>query len=195
MREPGSPPRWAEAVLEVLLPADDRHTLTGDLREEYAEAVLPASGRRRADLWYLRQVAALAPRCIIKEGKMRKILLLASVFSVACGAWLVTMELLLHHAGYAARAAMDAVISLIPLATVLAILLHVEVGAERWFRLLGLPLIAIGLWAFVRNARSAHFEGFVLIVSLVLAAQGALMLAALGRGVGTSTRSRMEGSR
>jgi hypothetical protein len=169
--------------------------LTGDLREEYAEAVLPASGRRRADLRYLRQVATLAPRCIIKEGKMRKILLLASVFSVTCGAWLVTMELLLHHAGYAARAAMDAVISLIPMATVLAILLHVEVGAERWCRLLGLPLIAIALWAFVRNARSAHFEGFVLIVSIVLAAQGALMLAALGRGVGTPTRSRMEGSR
>lgn len=35
------PPRWAELLLEQLLASDDRQTITGDLREEYAEAILP----------------------------------------------------------------------------------------------------------------------------------------------------------
>lgn len=42
-----------------MLKRRDRDTVTGDLLEEYREAVLPAKGRFRAQLWYLRQALSL----------------------------------------------------------------------------------------------------------------------------------------
>jgi len=57
-----TPPRWADAVLRVLLAPEDRQTVSGDLLEEYRESIHPARGRRRADLWYLIQVAGFAWR-------------------------------------------------------------------------------------------------------------------------------------
>lgn len=181
MRDSNSPPRWAENMLEMLLPREDRLTLTGDLREEYAETVLPRLGRWKADLWYLSQAASLAPRFVLQENGMRKALLLASAFSLACGYWLAIMERLLHHPGYLARAGMDASISSVPLVTILIVLLHAGIRVERWFRLFGIPLIAIALMALVSDARSQHFEGFVLVVGVALTIQGTLMLLALGR--------------
>jgi hypothetical protein len=50
------PPRWAEAILRVLLKPHDRDTVSGDLLEEYRDAIVPTRGRA-ADLWYIRQVA------------------------------------------------------------------------------------------------------------------------------------------
>jgi hypothetical protein len=51
-----TPPRWAEAVLRLLLRSDVAETVSGDLLEEYRETVHPARGRWRADLWYVAQV-------------------------------------------------------------------------------------------------------------------------------------------
>ena len=48
-------------------------------------------------------------------------------------------------------------------------------------------LIGIGGQAFLRNARAAHFEGFVLVISVALVMQGLLMLAS---GMGRSARAR-----
>ena len=56
------PPRWAEALLSVLLPPDEAETVSGDLIEEYREAVYPSRGRWRADLWFVRQVSGFAWR-------------------------------------------------------------------------------------------------------------------------------------
>src|SRR5262245_27194604 len=53
------PPRWAEWLLRAMLTARDRDTIPGDLLEEYREVILPARGRFRATLWYLRQVLSL----------------------------------------------------------------------------------------------------------------------------------------
>ncbi len=53
------PPRWAEGLLEAMLTRRDRDTIPGDLLEEYREVILPARGRLRANLWYLRQVVSL----------------------------------------------------------------------------------------------------------------------------------------
>jgi hypothetical protein len=50
------PPSWAEAILRVLLKPHDRETVSGDLLEEYRDAIVPTRGRA-ADLWYIRQVA------------------------------------------------------------------------------------------------------------------------------------------
>jgi len=56
------PPRWAEQMLHMLLPPQDRQTVSGDLLEEYRESIFPARGRRGADLWYLGQVMGFAWR-------------------------------------------------------------------------------------------------------------------------------------
>jgi len=56
------PPRWAEALLRLLLPSDHAETVSGDLLEEYRETVVPSRGRRRADAWFVRQVAGFAWR-------------------------------------------------------------------------------------------------------------------------------------
>ena len=56
------PPRWAEGLLQVLLPPDEAETVSGDLIEEYRETVYPSRGRWRADRWFVRQVSGFAWR-------------------------------------------------------------------------------------------------------------------------------------
>jgi hypothetical protein len=56
------PPRWADVLLRILLAPQDRQTVSGDLLEEYRERIVPARGRRRADLWYISQVAGFVWR-------------------------------------------------------------------------------------------------------------------------------------
>jgi hypothetical protein len=51
------PPRWAEWLLRVTLKRTDRETVSGDLLEEYRDAIVPARGQRAADGWYASQVA------------------------------------------------------------------------------------------------------------------------------------------
>jgi hypothetical protein len=52
------PPVWAEALLRALLAQRSRDAIAGDLLEEYRESVLPAAGRFRAQIWYIRQVVS-----------------------------------------------------------------------------------------------------------------------------------------
>jgi hypothetical protein len=51
------PPRWARSLLPWLVRADRADNIDGDLLEEYREAMLPERGRRRADVWYVQQIA------------------------------------------------------------------------------------------------------------------------------------------
>ena len=62
------PPRWAEALLRALLGRDDAETVSGDLIEEYRETVCPSRGRRRADVWYVRQVIGFVWRAPLTWG-------------------------------------------------------------------------------------------------------------------------------
>ena len=55
------PPRWAESLLRMLLPPEDRDSVSGDLLEEYRESIVPALGGK-ADGWYVRQVAGYVLR-------------------------------------------------------------------------------------------------------------------------------------
>jgi len=55
------PPRWADAVLRLLVPRQSVETVSGDLLEEYREAVRPVVGRWRADAWYVVQVLGFIP--------------------------------------------------------------------------------------------------------------------------------------
>jgi hypothetical protein len=50
------PPRWAEAILCMLLKPENRESVSGDLLEEYRDTIVPTQGRA-ADIWYINQVA------------------------------------------------------------------------------------------------------------------------------------------
>ena len=57
-----TPPAWADAWLRFLLPARDRETVSGDLMEEYRDAIRPTRSQLAADAWYLGQVSRFAWR-------------------------------------------------------------------------------------------------------------------------------------
>jgi hypothetical protein len=57
------PPRWAESLLRLMLPRENRESVSGDLLEEYRESIVPSLGRR-AGRWYIRQVAGYLWRMI-----------------------------------------------------------------------------------------------------------------------------------
>jgi len=71
------PPRWAVAILPLLLRSAEAETVAGDLIEEYRDTVYPAAGGWRADLWFVRQVAGFAWRAAAPWG-----LALAAAISV-----------------------------------------------------------------------------------------------------------------
>jgi hypothetical protein len=171
-----TPPRWAEILLERLLAARDRETVAGDLREEYADSIVPRRGRLRADLWYLRQVSSFLPRFISQGGSMKKTLLSVSFFTFASTCWLTLMEIVLRHPGYLLRVGVSVSIALISSATISILVAKSGVRGERWLWAGAVILIGIGGQAFLRNARAAHFEGFVFLISAALLFQGVLML-------------------
>jgi hypothetical protein len=175
------PPRWAEFLLERLLPTRDRESVTGDLREDYAEFILPQFGRLRANLWYLHQIISIAGRCIGEGGTMTKLLSLTSAVTLLCGCWLAFMEVLLRHPGFQTRATVALLIAAAGLASLLVRLFHLGVRTERWLWAAAAALIGFGVVSFLRNARAIHFEGFVFVIAIVLVLQGLLMLLTLGR--------------
>lgn len=62
MSETANPLRWAEMLLRLFLPPDQAETVSGDLIEEYREAIHPSCGRWGADLWLARQIAGFTWR-------------------------------------------------------------------------------------------------------------------------------------
>ena len=56
------PPWWAEFVLRLVLTPESWETISGDLLEEYREAVQPVRGKARADIWYIKQVGGYIAR-------------------------------------------------------------------------------------------------------------------------------------
>jgi hypothetical protein len=59
-----SPPRLAQLLLHVALPARDADPVLGDLLEEYRAVRRPSRGRLGADAWYVKQVLSVAGRPI-----------------------------------------------------------------------------------------------------------------------------------
>jgi len=62
MSTDAKPPAWAEAILRSVLKRTDFDTVSGDLLEEYRDAVYPTRGPIAADRWYIAQVLGFAIR-------------------------------------------------------------------------------------------------------------------------------------
>jgi hypothetical protein len=114
MREPLSPPAWAEAVLRAILPAADVESVSGDLLEVYRDEQRPARGRAGADRWYLRQVARtfaraywcwIAPLIVLFTASdvMNTWRLLPSQGPVVPGAGLALVTAAALHGGWRSR--------------------------------------------------------------------------------------------
>jgi hypothetical protein len=86
----GRPPRWTEVALWPVLPPKDRAAVSGDLLEEYCEAVLPTRGSLRAGVWYLRQVVSFMT---YSNASLLRVFTVASALAVtamiASGTWFV----------------------------------------------------------------------------------------------------------
>ena len=55
------PPAWAEWTLRCVVRDEDRESVSGDLLEEFRDAIVPERGAR-ANSWYVRQVAGFVAR-------------------------------------------------------------------------------------------------------------------------------------
>lgn len=51
-----TPPGWAEALLRGFLKPADVDSVSGDLLEQYRDAIHPVRGQSAADAWYVKQV-------------------------------------------------------------------------------------------------------------------------------------------
>lgn len=49
------PPRWAEVIIGLVVPREQKADVLGDLLEEYRDAKVPVLGTRAANRWYKRQ--------------------------------------------------------------------------------------------------------------------------------------------
>lgn len=94
---------------------------------------------------------------------MKKPLVALSMFTFACAGWLGMMEMTLRHPGYGARVGVAGLIVLISLTTILV---------------------------RMADPGAAHFEGFVLVISVALMMQGLLTLVSGIRRKGLSSPSR-----
>jgi len=75
------PPRTAEFLLRLLLPAHQRQHAIGDLVEEYRVHVLPKFGRARASLWFWYQAISSAAPAL--GAHFRTVLKLTALFKAA----------------------------------------------------------------------------------------------------------------
>jgi len=110
-----------------------------------------------------------------------KVLTLVSLVTILAAAWLVYMEQVLGHPGHAERSAVDAGLILGSLLVVVWILRR----RGRWLGLAAglyaVAALALGAWELWRLCQGAEFEGFALVVSLILCVQAGLTLAGLAR--------------
>ncbi len=117
-------------------------------------------------------------------GSVTKLLSFTSVITFLCGFWLAVMECVLHHSGFTSRVTVALLIAAAGLVTLWVLVFHPGVSNERWLWTAAAVLIGLGAYSFLRNAHATHFEGFILIISIVLVVQGGLMLLTLGRRQG-----------
>jgi len=86
------PPRIAEAILRIFLRADEAETESGDLLEAYRDSIYPARGRRRADLWFVRQVASYVLRASVPWGVLLGLIWVVGPFRMLLAGGMFAIE-------------------------------------------------------------------------------------------------------
>ena len=171
-----SPPRWMEAILLLTLPARDRESVAGDLHEEYGAVKLPRSGRLRADLWYARHVLSFLPHHLAAVFTNSPALLLLCGFTGLCGLWLGAMGLRLRHPGFVESEMISLLIVLQAAMTIVALCFR-PVALIRRITVCGTLGLAWLAWkAMVGTLRGAHFEGYILLIAILLVIQAGMTL-------------------
>ena len=173
------PPKWAESLLIHLLKPRDRESIPGDLLEEYREERLPALGRARANLWYIRQMLSLASVQAFEGGPMKSILMCLCFFTMAAAAWLGVMETILRHPGFVVRICLEIVFAAQSLATILFLMLRGHRPLRVLLILGGGAILVFGALAVMTILKAPHFEGYVLVIGAALIMQGSLTIATL----------------
>ena len=112
---------------------------------------------------------------------MKAALLVVSMLALACACWLAVMEAILRHSGFASRAGVAVALALICAAAIIVPRMELGFRLERWLWLGAAVLVGVGAQAFAHNLHAIHFEGFVLVVSLVFVLEGILIFMALGQ--------------
>lgn len=167
-----NPPAWMEHLLRTFLPRADRETVAGDLREEFHDRT-SAHGNTRAKLWYLRQALSFAPRGIAVALGDSPVLPLLCAFTGLCAFWLGAMDLRLGHpssqVGIAISIASQALVTVAALRLRYKVLRYLAmIGCVTMFWLAGKALLGV--------IRGYNFEGYILIIALLLAIQSVLTL-------------------
>ena len=175
------PPAFLQNTVIALLPVRDQETITGDLLEAYAERH-HTNGPVSANLWYARQTMSLLPRAAFAAYSATPGLTFLCCFTALCGAWLGTMDILLRHHDLLYHESIAGLIIGQALLT-LAMLPLRRFAWLPWAAALGGAAIAwLGGSALVAVLRGDHtFEGYILIIALLLVVQAALTWRAMLR--------------
>ncbi len=174
-----SPPRWMESILLLTLSQRDRDSIAGDLHEEYRLVKLPRLGRLHANVWYARQVLSFLPHHLAAVFAQSPVLLLICGFTALCGLWLGAMGLRLKHAGYIEGEFISTIIVLQAVLTALALCFR-SLRLLRRTALVGtLAIIWLAAKALIATFTGTHFEGYILLIALLLLVQAALTMRSL----------------
>ena len=170
------PPSWLEHMLRLFLSPRDRETISGDLLETYREEKLPANGRRRANVWYARQVLSLAPRAVLLNAPIRPALGLLCSFTALCGLWLGFMDVYLRHPNIAWHEAIAGTIVGQALLTMAGLRFRRSRGLRVAISAGCVAILWLSFVAVHGVLTSSDFEGYILLIGLLLMVQVCLTL-------------------
>jgi hypothetical protein len=168
-------PCWMEPILLLTLPPRTRESVAGDLHEEF-HARLLQSGRLRANFWYARQVVSFLPHHAAAVFARSPALMMMCGFAGLCGLWLGAMGLRHPHPGLVESELISLIIVLQAAITIVA-LCYRPVTFVRRFSVCGTVGLAWLAWkALVGTLRGAHFEGYILLIAILLLVQAVLTM-------------------
>ncbi|HTV09372.1 MAG TPA: hypothetical protein VMD97_10045 [Candidatus Aquilonibacter sp.] len=175
-----APPAFLQHMVAALLSPRDQETIAGDLLEAYSDRHR-SGGALPANLWYARQIASFFPRAAVAAYRKTPALVLICCFTAMCGAWLGSMDMVLHHHNLLYHESIAGFIVGQALLTMLALPLR-RVRTLRFAAMLGgVAVTWLGASAWYAMIHNPHFEGYILIIAALLIVQAALTWRAMLR--------------
>lgn len=110
---------------------------------------------------------------------MKHVLTFLCFFTIAAAIWLIVMESVLKHHGYAGRSVIDACIVVQSAATLLSVVFTGRSAFRITVMVGAVAMALLGTSAILTTLRADHFEGFVIIIGLALIAQCGLTVESL----------------